>query len=164
MRAPHPLADRAAVVQPTAARPDIVDRNGELLVASVKTSSIFAEPRKILDPDEASELLSAALPNVSAESLRATLASKKKGFAWIARHVTPQQQAEVFRLGIPGVGEDGQIERAIYARYCQEAEPEILADYERRHDVAKRLSAEAVAELLNTASIPTDKPKGSPFE
>jgi cell division protein FtsI (penicillin-binding protein 3) len=69
----------------------------------VKTSSVFAEPRKIIDPDEAAELLSAVLPNVDASALRATLASKKKGFAWIARHVTPEQQEEVFRLGIPGI-------------------------------------------------------------
>ncbi|MBV8473131.1 MAG: penicillin-binding protein 2 [Hyphomicrobiales bacterium] len=91
-----------AELHPAPPRPDISDRNGALLATSVATSSIFAEPKKIIDPDEAAELLSAVLPNIDTGELRASLASKK-GFAWIARHVTPEQQAEVFRLGIPGV-------------------------------------------------------------
>src|SRR3954470_10619156 len=33
------------------ARPDIVDRNGEVLAADVKASSLFAEPRRIIDKD-----------------------------------------------------------------------------------------------------------------
>jgi hypothetical protein len=60
--------------------------------------------------------------------------------------------------------EDEQIERAIYARYCQEAELEIRADYERRHDAALRLSSDAVADLLDTASIPKGKPKRPDLE
>jgi hypothetical protein len=55
--------------------------------------------------------------------------------------------------------EDGQIERAIYARYRQEAELEIRTDDERRHDAAMRLPTDAVADLLNTPSISKGKPK-----
>ena len=93
---------KSALLEAAPPRPDVVDRNGTPLAISIETSSIFAEPKKILDPDEAAELLSAVLPHVDTGELRAALSSKK-GFAWIARHVTPQQQAEVFRLGIPGV-------------------------------------------------------------
>ncbi len=98
---PHHAADGAAL-EAAAPRPEILDRNGELLASSIPTSSVFAEPKNINDPDEAAELLSAVLPRIDVTELRATLPSKK-GFAWIARHVTPEQQAEVFRLGIPGV-------------------------------------------------------------
>jgi cell division protein FtsI (penicillin-binding protein 3) len=35
------------------ARPDIVDRNGEVLATDVKAPSLFAEPRRIIDKDEA---------------------------------------------------------------------------------------------------------------
>ena len=45
------------------ARPDILDRNGEILATDVRTPSLFAEPRKIIDVDEAVELLTAVLPN-----------------------------------------------------------------------------------------------------
>src|SRR6202043_3568141 len=39
------------------ARPDIVDRNGEILATDVKAPSLFGEPRRIIDKDEAIELL-----------------------------------------------------------------------------------------------------------
>jgi len=46
------------------ARPDIVDRNGEVLATDVKAPSLFAEPRRLIDKDEAIELLTAALPDL----------------------------------------------------------------------------------------------------
>jgi cell division protein FtsI (penicillin-binding protein 3) len=38
------------------ARPDILDRNGMILATDVKTPSLFGEPRRIIDKDEAIEL------------------------------------------------------------------------------------------------------------
>lgn len=87
----------------SAARPDIVDRNGVQLATDIRTVSVFAEPRNILDKDEATELLTAVLPDLNAKELRDKL-STKKGFVWVKREITPRQQAEVHRLGIPGVG------------------------------------------------------------
>ena len=87
----------------SAARPDIVDRNGDVLATDIRTVSVFAEPRKILDKDEATELLTAVLPDLDAKDLRDKLGTKK-GFVWVKREITPRQQAEVHRLGIPGVG------------------------------------------------------------
>ena len=43
------------------------------------------------------------LPDLDAKELRDKLATKK-GFVWVKREITPRQQAEVHRLGIPGVG------------------------------------------------------------
>jgi cell division protein FtsI (penicillin-binding protein 3) len=86
-----------------AARPDVLDRNGEILATDVKTMSVFAEPRHIIDKDEATELLTAVLPNVDARELRERLGSRK-GFVWVKREVTPHQRDEVFHLGLPGVG------------------------------------------------------------
>lgn len=87
----------------SAARPDILDRNGIQLATDIRTVSVFAEPRNILDKDEATELLTAVLPDLNAKELRDKL-STKKGFVWVKREITPRQQAEVHRLGIPGVG------------------------------------------------------------
>jgi cell division protein FtsI (penicillin-binding protein 3) len=94
---------RATSSEISAARPDIVDRNGEVLATDVKMVSVFAEPRNIVDKDEAVELLTAVLPDLDARELRDKLGTKK-GFVWVKREVTPRQQAEVHRLGIPGVG------------------------------------------------------------
>ncbi|WP_439329676.1 peptidoglycan D,D-transpeptidase FtsI family protein, partial [Candidatus Rhodoblastus alkanivorans] len=87
----------------SAARPEIVDRNGELLAMDVKVMSVFAEPRNIIDKDEATELITAILPDLNARELRAKLGSRK-GFVWVKRAVTPAQQQAIFRLGLPGVG------------------------------------------------------------
>ncbi len=85
------------------ARPDILDRNGAILATDIKTMSVFAEPRRLIDKDEAVELLTAVLPDVDAGALRQRLGSRK-GFVWVKRGITPSQQEEVYRLGLPGVG------------------------------------------------------------
>jgi cell division protein FtsI (penicillin-binding protein 3) len=85
------------------ARPDIIDRNGEILATDVKAPSLFAEPRRLIDADEAIELLSATLPDLDTDEVRDRLSSKK-GFVWLKREITPRQQQEIHRLGIPGIG------------------------------------------------------------
>jgi cell division protein FtsI (penicillin-binding protein 3) len=85
------------------ARPDILDRNGQIIATDIKTPSLFAEPRKIIDVDEAVELLTAVLPDLDVNEVRERLSSKR-GFVWLKREITPSQQREIHRLGIPGVG------------------------------------------------------------
>jgi cell division protein FtsI (penicillin-binding protein 3) len=85
------------------ARPDLLDRNGAILATDIKTMSVFAEPNRIIDKDEAVELITAVLPDVDAKELRERLSSKK-GFIWVKRRITPKEQAEIFHLGLPGVG------------------------------------------------------------
>jgi cell division protein FtsI (penicillin-binding protein 3) len=85
------------------ARPDILDRNGRVLATDVKAPSLFAEPRKLIDVDEAEELLTAVMPDLDGTDLRERLSSRR-GFVWLKREITPKQQQEVHRLGIPGVG------------------------------------------------------------
>lgn len=94
---------RAAAEAVSASRPDILDRNGEVLASDVKVMSVFAEPKRLIDKDEATELLTAVLPDVDSKELRDRLATKK-GFVWVKREVTPHQRDEVFHLGLPGVG------------------------------------------------------------
>jgi cell division protein FtsI (penicillin-binding protein 3) len=84
-------------------RPDIIDRNGELLATDLKVTSVFAEPNRLIDKDEAVELLSAVLPELDAKDLREKF-SARRGFVWVKRGVTQKQREEVYRLGLPGVG------------------------------------------------------------
>jgi cell division protein FtsI (penicillin-binding protein 3) len=85
------------------ARPDILDRNGNVLATDVLTPSLFAEPRRIIDADEASELLVAVMPDLANTDYRERLASKR-GFVWLKRDISAKQQREVYKLGVPGVG------------------------------------------------------------
>jgi cell division protein FtsI (penicillin-binding protein 3) len=103
LRPDPPTQYRKAANEISGIRPDIVDRNGEILATDINTVSVFAEPRRIIDKDEAVELITAVLPDVDARDLREKLSSKK-GFVWVKREITPRQQQEVYRLGLPGVG------------------------------------------------------------
>jgi cell division protein FtsI (penicillin-binding protein 3) len=85
-------------------RPDIVDRNGVLLATDVAVASIYADPSKIIDIDEAIELLTATLPDLDSRTLRQKLSQTKKAFTWIKRQVTPEERDAAYNLGIPGVG------------------------------------------------------------
>ena len=85
------------------ARPDILDTNGEILATDVRVPSLYAEPNRIIDVDEASELLSAVMPELDATELRERLASKRR-FVWLKRDISAKQRAEIYRLGLPGIG------------------------------------------------------------
>jgi cell division protein FtsI (penicillin-binding protein 3) len=87
----------------TASRPDIVDRNGEVLATDIKTSSLFGEPRRIIDVDEAVEKLATVLPDIDYEQTYKKLKSGT-GFVWLQRQLTPKQQSDIMALGIPGIG------------------------------------------------------------
>src|SRR3982075_3314304 len=104
IRADGPSARRAASRDAIApARPDIADRNGEVLATDVKAPSLFGEPRRIIDKDEAIELLTAALPDLDEAEARTRLSSRK-GFVWLKREITPKQQQDIHKLGVPGIG------------------------------------------------------------
>jgi cell division protein FtsI (penicillin-binding protein 3) len=84
-------------------RPDIIDRNGVLLATDVAVASLYADPSKIIDIDEAIELLTATVPDLDAKELRRKLTTSKR-FAWLKRQVSPEERDAVYNLGIPGVG------------------------------------------------------------
>ncbi len=95
------LADQAPVA-PIAERADIIDRNGVILATSLATFSLFANPNQVLDAGEAAKELAGVLPDLSAAELKAKLGADKS-FVWIQRNLTPRQQVDVTRLGIPGL-------------------------------------------------------------
>ncbi|WP_439408840.1 peptidoglycan D,D-transpeptidase FtsI family protein [Bradyrhizobium sp. DASA03076] len=97
-------ARRAASQEVVAtARPDIVDRNGAILATDVKAASMFGEPRRIIDKDEAIELLTATVPDLDEAEVRDRLKTRK-GFVWLKREITAKQQQDIHKLGIPGIG------------------------------------------------------------
>jgi len=87
----------------TASRPDILDRNGEVLATDINTASLYAEPRRIVDADEALEKLLTVLPDLNIEQTYNRLKSDA-GFIWLRRQLSPRQQQAIMQLGIPGVG------------------------------------------------------------
>ncbi len=94
-----PPADRLM-----ASRPDILDRNGEVLATDIRTVSLFAEPNKIVDADEAVEKLTTVLPDLDMKGTYKKLSTRTSHFAWLRRQLTPKQQSQILALGIPGIG------------------------------------------------------------
>ena len=86
------------------ARPDVLDRRGEVLATDVRTPSLFGEPKRLIDVDEAVEHLTAVMPDLDAKEVRDRLGNRKRGFAWLRREITPKQQQDIYKLGIPGIG------------------------------------------------------------
>lgn len=83
-------------------RRPIVDRHGTLLAGSLRTASLYADPRRVLDPAAAAAQLVQVLPELSQAEVLAKLTSGKS-FVWLKRNLTPRQQYWVNRLGIPGL-------------------------------------------------------------
>lgn len=83
-------------------RADIVDRNGVLLATSLKTASLHADPKIIIDPVETAKGLSKIFPDMPYGELLQKLQSEKR-FVWIKRNLTPDQQNKVLQLGDPGL-------------------------------------------------------------
>jgi cell division protein FtsI (penicillin-binding protein 3) len=86
-----------------ASRPDLLDRNGEVLATDIRTVSLFAEPHRIVDVDEAIEKIRTVLPDLDSRGTYQKLRSNSR-FQWLRRQLTPKQQSQILALGIPGIG------------------------------------------------------------
>jgi cell division protein FtsI (penicillin-binding protein 3) len=91
---------RPVVTPPS--RPDIVDRNGALLATTLESRSLYADPRQIQNPTGAARVIAAVLPGLGVAQVYAKL-TEAKSFVWLKRHLTPTEQYDVNRLGIPGL-------------------------------------------------------------
>ncbi|HEX3860718.1 MAG TPA: penicillin-binding protein 2 [Stellaceae bacterium] len=102
---------RAHVVAlPPPTRADIIDRNGRMLATTLDSPSLYADPRQIIDVNEAVHAIRTVLPNLDPAELHAKLSSSKS-FAWIKRRLTPRQQYDINRLGIPGLNFEHEVRR-----------------------------------------------------
>ncbi|XAZ20647.1 penicillin-binding protein 2 (plasmid) [Sinorhizobium sp. B11] len=86
-----------------ASRPDIVDRNGQLLATDLNMVSLYADPRRIIDADEVVEKLAVVIPSLDWRETHKKL-KMDSGFQWLRRQLTPRQQADILALGLPGIG------------------------------------------------------------
>jgi cell division protein FtsI (penicillin-binding protein 3) len=90
-------------ISTTVHRPDILDRNGRLLATDIKGATLYADPAKVIDRDELVEQVASVLPDIDTAELREKLKQGKR-FVAIKRELTPNQQAEIYELGQPGLG------------------------------------------------------------
>jgi len=105
-----PAVPWVAAGQVAAHRPAILDRHGGKLAVDLKTYSLFAEPRRIVDVDDAIDSLRTVFPDLDVRDMHAKL-SGERGFIWLKRHLPPQMHNRIMALGIPGIGFRSEIRR-----------------------------------------------------
>ncbi len=84
-----------------AARADVVDRHGVVLATNLETSSLYADPGKVQNPETAIKKLATVIPELAYAKLLSKLKSDKR-FVWVRRKLTPQQKVRINALGLPG--------------------------------------------------------------
>ncbi len=84
-------------------RPDILDRNGELLARNLPTLDLYVEPHNIIYPERATTELIKIIPTLKYDEVLQTLKSKKK-FAWLKRKISPSDREKITMIGEPGLG------------------------------------------------------------
>ena len=96
------LAQRSNAVEVFARRGSVLDRNGNVLVRSLPSESVYAVPRDLTDPDATVAKLQSIFGKLD-PSTAAQLHDRRSWFAWIARKVPHDTVERVRSLGINGI-------------------------------------------------------------
>ena len=96
------LAQRSDTVEVFARRGSITDRDGNPLVRSLPSQSVYAVPHDITDVDGTVAKLRPILGKLSPTTVQA-LRDKQLWFVWLARKVSTDVTARVKDLNLPGI-------------------------------------------------------------
>jgi cell division protein FtsI (penicillin-binding protein 3) len=94
--------DGGRAYAPIVARADLTDRNGELLARDLPVNDLYVRPQFFTDKAEAAQGLAEAT-GANASRLFKAFESARHPYVLVARRITPDTQAKVMRLGLPGV-------------------------------------------------------------
>jgi cell division protein FtsI (penicillin-binding protein 3) len=99
-----PVEPRSAALGSTisAARADIVDRNGSLLATNFDTHALYAQPKHMIDPNRAADGLLKVFPDLDHARLIKDFTGDRK-FLWIKKKISPEQMQAVHDIGEPGL-------------------------------------------------------------
>lgn len=99
-----PVEPRASApgAQISAARADIVDRDGRILATNLETHALYAQPPQMIDPEHAARALAGIFPDLDEARLLKDFTGKRK-FLWIKKKISPEQMQAVHEIGDPGL-------------------------------------------------------------
>ena len=95
-----------------ARRGTIFDRNGVQLAFGERATTVYANPKQVVDPREAAIAVGEAL-DLDAGKLYPLLADRSRGFVYLARKADPEQAEALQAQEIPGIGFQPE-ERRVY--------------------------------------------------
>ena len=96
------LAQRSDTVEVFARRGSILDRDGNVLVRSLPSESVYAVPHDIADPDQTIKQLQPLVGKID-KATAALLHDKHLQFVWIARKIAPELADKVQALDLTGI-------------------------------------------------------------
>ncbi|HEY5341425.1 MAG TPA: penicillin-binding protein 2, partial [Candidatus Aquilonibacter sp.] len=96
------FAQRSDTVEVFARRGFIADRNGNLLVRSLPSESVYAVPHDLTDPDATVAKLQSVFGKLDPNTI-AALHDRSLWFIWIARKVPVEVAERIRKLNLPGV-------------------------------------------------------------
>ncbi len=82
-------------------RPDITDRNGEILATNLPTVDLYADPRYMVYPEESVKKLVKILPDLNYNDIIKKVKSNRK-FIYLSRKISPFEQEKITLIGEPG--------------------------------------------------------------
>lgn len=85
-------------------RKDIVDRNGVIIATNIRSYSLFANPKSILDAKKTSEKITKLFPDLKKQEVLEKLSNKEINFIWLKRKINPAKIKDIDKIGDPGLG------------------------------------------------------------
>lgn len=82
-------------------RPDITDRNGEILATNLPTLDLYADPSRMIDPENSVKKLVKILPDLKYDDVIKKVKSDKK-FIYLSRKISPNEKEKIIFIGEPG--------------------------------------------------------------
>lgn len=93
------------------ARADLVDRNGQMLAASLLHYGLYLDPREIWDNAETRRVLLAVLPDLDPGRLERVLRAGRRTF--LVGALTPDERNRIHDYGLPGISFEPE-QRRVY--------------------------------------------------
>jgi cell division protein FtsI (penicillin-binding protein 3) len=91
-----------AAMAESIARADFTDRNGELLARDLPVKDLYARPHEFWDKGQAAHDLAGAT-GTDERRLRDAFDNARHPYVLVARRITPDAEARVMHLGLPGL-------------------------------------------------------------
>ena len=97
------ITQHRETIEVPAGRGTIYDRTGEPLAIGEQATTVYADPRNIVDPQRAAIVAGKAL-GLDADKLYPELKDRTKGFVYVARKADPTKADALSKREIPGLG------------------------------------------------------------
>ncbi len=108
-----PLAAPRGAAAAAIPRADIVDRNGALLVTTVRAFALTAAPALVWNPEETADALRGVFPDLDRATLVRRLGDRSRQLAFLHRGLSPEQREHALALGLGGIGFEAE-DRRVY--------------------------------------------------